>query len=107
WRLKLNCWRRAGGWNPRLAAALAAVAGALAALLGIAGFALGWFELAQLGPQRLRAVWAAAAAGFALVWLIGLAREMDRADGVDPARLLHLPVLPGELFLMNFLSAHA
>ena len=106
WRLTRNQWSRGGQLNAVLST-LALIAGLVLAVAGgIGGVLGGAFGLARLSPVQLMLVWDGAVAVFLFFWLIGIVAEIQRAEMIDPGRLLHLPVSPKEVFLLNYVVSH-
>jgi len=107
WRLMCNQWRRAGG----LGAVLTIFVGAGAVLLGMVSFTgallVAIFGLGKAAsPQTIMFVWVGVTGIFLLLWMIGLLTELQRSETIDLQKLMHLPVVLGQLFVVNFLVSH-
>jgi hypothetical protein len=42
---------------------------------------------------------------FVLIWMIGVVVEIQRSEAIDLQRLLHLPVILGQMFAINYLAS--
>jgi len=106
WRLTRNMWIRGKGLGAILAAML--VIGAC--MLGTASFVGavigGIFGLRDASAFAVWAVWCVATALFLFLWMIGLIQELQRSEIIDLQRLMHLPVLLGQIFVINYLASH-
>jgi ABC-2 type transport system permease protein len=106
WHLTRNQWRRGGAVAETLSLLL--ITGAV--ILALAGFAGGLWAgqsaLAHQPPSVLLLVWDAVTVGFLFFWAIGLLTELQRAESIDLPRLMHLPVLLGQVFVINYLASH-
>lgn len=105
-RLTMNQWRKGGALGPVIAI-LMAVGAAVFAVGGFAGGLMGGlWGLRGSGPTAVQTTWAVLTLAFLFFWFIGLLAELQRAEAIDIQRLLHLPVLPGQLFALNYLASH-
>jgi hypothetical protein len=106
WHLTRNQWRRGGTLAEILSLLL--IAGAV--VLAVGGFAGGFWAgqsvLAHQPPSVLLLIWDAVTVGFLFFWTIGLLTELQRAESIDLQRLMHLPVLLGQVFVINYLVSH-
>ena len=53
-------------------------------------------------PYAALLAWNALCGFFLFLWLIGLANEIVRGDGLSLQRLMHLPISPASVFAFNF-----
>lgn len=108
WRMTRNRHRRAGAWETfsRRVIGLVLILGCLAgATLGFFG---GSFPLLREAPSgALLFAFDLLVGFFLLFWLIGLLTELQRAESIDLARLLHLPISLKEGFVFNYVAALA
>lgn len=104
-RLTQNLWRRSGGWGA--VAAVVMLIGVLAMALGglAGGFGLGAFVFPKLELVWTEVAWAALSVGFLGTWVLGLITELQRSESIDLAKLLHLPVSLGQLFVVNYVAS--
>ena len=106
-RLLVNQLRRNGLGN-QIILLLAFVSLALgAAGLFVGGVALGASALPAAPPVGRLLAWDGLVAGFLFVRAMGLLAELQRTDGIDPSRYLHLPVSPAGAFAVNYVSSLA
>jgi hypothetical protein len=109
WRLTRNQWSKGGG----LGAAIAAIVTFMTLGLSVAGlgggFALGFFALAEgdATPEAVMFVWLGLTVAFLFFWLIGLMSDLQRSETIDLQKLMHLPVLLGQIFVVNYLVSLA
>ena len=106
WRLSWNRFIRAGNLNVVVSVIVlsALLIGGLAAAAG--GVAVGMFALARQSAQVHLLVWDAIVLGFLMFWLAGLMAEIQRAESIDLAKLMHLPVTLQQVFVFNYLASH-
>ena len=106
-RLMLNQLRRAGIGNQIVLALIAAslILGAGGTLGG--GVAVGGFVLPAAPPLGRLLAWDGLIVAFLFVRLISLLSDLQRTDGIAPAKYLHLPVSPAGAFVVNYVSALA
>src|SRR5580693_8357467 len=106
WRLMANQWRRTGG----LGAVIAVFVGAGAVLLGLAtftgGLLGGLLGLRETSSNGIMLVWLIVTLVFLFLWTIGLLTELQRSETIDLQKLMHLPVVLGQLFVVNYLVSH-
>ncbi len=106
WRLTVNQWKRSGG----LGAVLAAIVGIGAATASVIGFIVGLIvgitAMRDASPAAIMGVWAGFTGVFLFSWMIGLLAELQRSETIDLQRLMHLPVLLGQMFVVNFVASH-
>ncbi|MDB6065366.1 MAG: hypothetical protein JWR26_1574 [Pedosphaera sp.] len=107
WRLSRNQFARAGALNVVLGfiGIIACVIISIGA--GIGGLLGGALGLSQASPLTSLFVWDLIIGVFLLFWLIGVVAEIQRAEPIDIARLLHLPVSLKGVFVMNYLASFA
>jgi len=92
WRLSRNQWSRGGAFNAALIMVLL-VAGVVVGVFGaVFGLLAGAVLLGDVAPLKLLGLWDAIVMAFLFVWMIGLVSEIQRAEMIDIARMLHLPV---------------
>ena len=106
-RLSRNQFARAGTLGQIVAMVipvLALVAGCGAFTGGLVG---GWLGLGTVSPRIVALVWTTLAGGFLFLWLLGLLTELQQSESLDLQRLMHLPVLLGQVFVLNFIASHA
>ena len=70
------------------------------------GFLGGWLGLGDASPLIVSLVWLGLTAAFLLFWTLGMLTELQRAESIDLQRLMHLPVLLGQVFAINFAASH-
>jgi ABC-2 type transport system permease protein len=107
WRLAANGWQRGGKLNAALMLILAVALIVLAVPLFFASLAVGLFAFADATPTHLLYAWDGMTAGFLVFWTAGLMAELQRTDVLSPAKLLHLPLSAGGVFVINFVSSLA
>lgn len=106
WRLSRNQWSRGGALNAVLTMIAVAIGLALSAAGGLAGMIAGALALAKATPQVMLIVWDVIVVGFLFFWMIGLISELQRSEMIDIGRLLHLPISPRDIFLVNYVASH-
>lgn len=106
WRLTRNQWRRGGELNAVITLIAVFIALSVGLAAGVGGLLGGRLGLSEASPLVLMLVWDGLVAIFLLMWTVGLVAELQRAEIIDPSRLLHLPVSPRDVFLLNYLSSH-
>ena len=107
-RLVLNQWRRGGGVGAVLAGVVTVGAITLGVGTFVGGLLAGIFAFKPATPMMVMLlVWAGLTGAFLLFWGVGLLAELQRAEPIDLHRLMHLPVLLGQLFFLNYLASHA
>jgi len=105
WRLRVNQFRRAGTANAVFFFIFVVLAGfAAVGLLG-AGFLVGFLALPHAPPAVRLLVWDGVIATFLFFWITGLFADLKRAEGLAIDKVLHLPVSPSGVFLLNYLSS--
>jgi ABC-2 type transport system permease protein len=106
WRLTSNQWARSKG----VGAVLSAIAAAGVFMLGGISFcgALlgGMFGLGKADVVVVWGVWCGLTVAFLFFWAIGLLVELQRSESIDLQRLMHLPVVLGQIFVINYLASH-
>ncbi len=105
-RLAKNQWTR----NSGLGAVIAIVVFVAACLVGgslfFVGLAVGKLAFKTASPLVFLYTWAGLTAAFLMFWGTGLMTELQRTESIDLQRLMHLPVLLGQLFVINYLASH-
>jgi ABC-2 type transport system permease protein len=106
WRLSRNQFTRGGSVNAVLKI-LGLIAGVLLSVgAGVGGLIGGALGLSEAPPLVNLLVWDLIIGVFLFIWLIGVLAEIQRAESIDLARLLHLPVSLQGVFVMNYLASH-
>jgi MFS family permease len=105
WQLTKNQFARAGKINAVISVFMlvALVMAAVGAVIG--GLLVGLLGLSQTRPMGLLLFWDAVLFVFLIFWLTGLMVEIQRAESIDLARLLHLPVTLDQVFIFNYLAS--
>lgn len=106
WRLSWNRFVRAGNLNAVISVILLASLAVGAMLAGAGGLLLGALVVAKQSPQVLLIVWDGIVTVFVLFWLAGFLAEVQRAESIDLAKLLHLPLTLQQVFVFNYLASH-
>jgi ABC-2 type transport system permease protein len=106
-RLARNQWARSGGIGAVLGALLAISAVVLAFTCLIGGFAVGAYAFKDLEPVFIMMTWLGMTMAFVVFWSVGLIAELQRSETVDLQRLMHLPVLLGQIFVVNYVASLA
>lgn len=107
WRLQCNQWTRRGGFLGVLIAAVVGFGAFTVAAVGFTGaFFAGLLALKDATPEVIMEVWLGVTAAFLFFWLFGLITELQRSETIDLSKLMHLPVLLGQLFVINYLISH-
>lgn len=107
WQLTRNQWSRSKhGLGPFFAiiTATAATVGAVGCFFG--GLFGGAYALGNASADDVMLVWVVFTALFLFMWIAGLMTELQRAETIDLQRLMHLPVVPGQVFFINYLASH-
>jgi hypothetical protein len=107
WRLTRNQWARSGQINAVITLIAAIIGLVLGLAGGIAGLLGGALGLAKASSMSVGLIWDGLVLGFLFFWTIGLITELQRAELIDLARMLHLPVCLREVFLLNYFSSLA
>lgn len=86
------------------------VLGVLVIGFGVIGISVGSALVGALLPRAIGAenyvlIWDFAAVLALLMWLIHVLNEAQRGDPISMDRILHLPVSPGQAFVVNYLSS--
>ena len=105
-RLVLNQWTRGGGLGAVLAIVMLVASGFTGGMLFFGGLAAGKFLFQTASPQVFMFTWAGLTMAFLMFWGVGLMTELQRTESIDLQRLMHLPVLLGQLFVINYLASH-
>ena len=106
WRLTRNQWSRGGGLNAALSIVGTVAVLGFALLAGVGGVFGGALGLAKAAPNMTLLVWDAIVGMFFLFWIIGILAELQRSETIDISRMLHLPVSPRDIFLVNYVASH-
>lgn len=107
WRLRVNQLRRGGIVNTILVAIL----GVGVVLLGLGLFggsiAFGALAFAERSPPPhvLMYIWDGIVAAFLFFWATALLADLQRSEPLTIGKILHLPVSPGNAFVINYLSS--
>lgn len=105
-RLSRNQFLRGGTLNAVLKI-LGLIAGVILFIAsGIAGLFGGALGLSEASPLINLLTWDIITGLFLFIWLIGVLAEIQRAESIDLARLLHLPVSLRGVFVMNYIASH-
>ena len=106
WRLTRNQWAKSGG----IGAIFAAIVAVMMLGLGVVGFGGGALAgatiLRTVSPMVIMGIWFALTVVFLFFWMIGLLNELQRSETIDLQRLMHLPVLLGQIFAVNYVASH-
>ncbi|MBZ5551283.1 MAG: hypothetical protein LAO21_01085 [Acidobacteriia bacterium] len=106
WRLMRNQFSRRGKLN----AVLTVVLTALGLTVSVGGFfggvIFGAWPLRNAPPLVLMLVWDFIIGIFLFFWILGIVREIQRAESLDIKKLLHLPVSLQQVFLVNYIASH-
>jgi ABC-2 type transport system permease protein len=107
WQLTRNQWGRSKyGIGPVIAILIATAAGGVGALCFFGGLLGAAYGLRDASAEIVMQVWLIFTAGFLFLWLIGLIAELQRSETIDLQRLMHLPVVLGQVFFINYLASH-
>ncbi len=107
WRLTRNQWAKSGGLGAILTT-LVAIAAVVVAIVGLgAAIAVGAWALDDEDPETIMLVWLVLTVVFLFFWLIGLVSELQRSETIDIQRLMHLPVVLGQIFAVNYIASLA
>lgn len=105
-RLTRNQWTRGSGLGAVIALVVLVGAVVLGGSLFIGGLLAGIFAFKDAPPVAITGAWAGLTIAFLLFWGIGLLTELQRTETIDLQRLMHLPVVLGQLFVINYLASH-
>jgi ABC-2 type transport system permease protein len=106
WRLLYHQSLRRGGLGAVLAVLFVAGAAAVAAVCFVAALAMALWTARGASPASIAGLWFGVTCAFLFFWTIGLVTELQRAETIELERLMHLPVLLGPLFVVNYLASH-
>jgi len=106
WRLTRNQWSRSGRFNAVLTMIAVWVGFVIAAAGGLGGVLAGTFALAKAEPPVMLLVWDLIIGAFLLFWMTSFVSELQRSETIDIGRMMHLPVLLKDIFLVNYLASH-
>jgi ABC-2 type transport system permease protein len=107
WQLTRNQWGRSKfGLRPIVAGIVGVGAGAVGAIAFLGGFFGAIFGLRDATADTIMIVWLAVTGCFLMFWIIGLLVELQRSEAIDLQRLMHLPVLLGQMFVINYVASH-
>jgi len=107
WQLTRNQWAKRGGVGGLIAVVITTIAMCLLGVLSlVGGFAGGAFGLREASPMVVMGVWFGLTVFFLFIWMIGLLTELQRSETIDLQRLMHLPVMLGQIFVFNYLASH-
>jgi hypothetical protein len=102
WR---NYFARSGRVNAVLwfvVVGVLALAGVASGLLGVFG---GWLA-SRARPPALMFLWDGVILAFLFFWMMGLVVEVQRAESIGLAKLLHLPITLRQVFIFNYVASH-
>jgi len=105
WRLMRNQWSRSGGLGAAISIVAVFVASVMAAGCFVGGLIGGWSQK-DATPQVIMVVWLVVTLLFLFVWMAGLLAELQRSETIDLQKLMHLPAVLGQLFMVNYLVSH-
>jgi ABC-2 type transport system permease protein len=106
WRLSVNQWSR-GGQVHFIITVIFAIGGLTAAAAGgIAGILAGVLALSKASPMVILTIWDVITAIFLFVWMTGTITAIQQSETIDINRMLHLPIAPRTLFLVNYIASH-
>lgn len=106
-RLFLNRLRKTASVVPYVDV-LVSLVGAVFGLVSLGGgVAVGFGLIAHSSPDVHFLAFLVASGVFLFAWVIGLIAELQRGEMIDLKRLLHLPVSPGPLYLVNYVASLA
>ena len=107
WQLTRNQWARSRyGVRGIFAGIIAIAACVLGAVSFLGGLFVAVFGLADVSANVVMTVFLALTAFFLMFWTIGLLVELQRSETIDLHRLMHLPVVLRQIFLINYLASH-
>ncbi len=107
WQLTRNQWARSRyGLRGVFAAIIVIAASVLAGISFLGGFLGAFFGLRNASPNILMTVWLAVTGFFLMFWMIGLLVELQRSEAIDLQRLMHLPVVLRQIFVINYIASH-
>lgn len=72
----------------------------------VAALVAGAYALHDAGPSVIMSCWVGVTVVFLFFWLIGLITELQRSETIDLQKLMHMPVVLGQLFVINYLVSH-
>jgi ABC-2 type transport system permease protein len=105
WRLSRNQFVRGGSLNAALQI-LGLICGVILCVgSGIAGLLAGALGLSKASPMITLVVWDIIIGLFLFIWFISVLAEIQRAESIDLARILHLPVSLQGVFVMNYIAS--
>jgi hypothetical protein len=105
WLLKFRQYKRAGAANAIAFGFLALVVTSAAALATVGLFFLGYLGLRDVSPAVIMYVWDGVVIAFLFCWAVGLLTELQRSEALSLGKLLHLPVSPAGICLINYVSS--
>ena len=104
-RISRNQWGKAGRFG-RFLSILFTLAGVVVALGGLAfGIFAGSLGLESAADWEILLVWDTIAAVFLFFWVGYLLVDVQRSETIDATKLLHLPVTPGQVFVLNYVAS--
>lgn len=105
-RLAKNQWTRGSGLGAVIAIVVLVAAWLAGGSLFFVGLAVGKLAFKTASPLVFLFTWAGLTIAFLMFWGAGLMTELQRSETIDLQRLMHLPVLLGQLFVINYLASH-
>jgi hypothetical protein len=106
WRLMRNQWSRSGGLGAVMTVIMALGAVVLAAVGFAGGLVGGAFGLEGAKPSLIMLAWLILTVVFLFLWTTGLLTELQRSETIDLQKLMHLPAVLGQLFMVNYIVSH-
>jgi hypothetical protein len=106
WRLMRNQWSRSGGLGAVIAVIMVLGAVVLAAAGFAGGLVGGAFGLEGAKPSLIMLTWLVLTVIFLFLWTAGLLTELQRSETIDLQKLMHLPAVLGQLFMVNYIVSH-
>ena len=105
-RLAKNQFTRGSGLGAVIAIVVLIATVITGASLFIGGFLVGKLAFLEAPPKTIMLTWAGLTLAFLFFWGLGLLMELQRSESIDLQRLMHLPALLGQLFVINYLASH-
>jgi ABC-2 type transport system permease protein len=106
WRLMSSQLSHRGKLNAILTVVFAIIGLTVAVGGFFGGIIVGAWPLRTAPPLVLMLVWDGLVGMFIFFWLLGIVREIQRAESLDIRKLLHLPVSLRQIFLVNYIASH-
>jgi hypothetical protein len=106
WRLSRNQWVRQGGLGAVIALFIGLGAFSLASVSFLLSLLAGALWLGRASSTVIWSIYLGATVLFLFFWAIGLLTELQRSETIDLQRLMHLPVVLGQTFVINYIASH-